>query len=131
MVVAPFVLNAYHARIAEVVGFQVVYMTGFGTAAERGYPDVGLVTQTEMVENARRIARAASIPVICDADQGYGNAINVMRTVREYEAAGVAGIHLEDQIFPKKCGHMEGKRIVPVVVDDGKVIVAPDGGSGF
>lgn len=114
MVAAPFVLNALHARIAESVGFAALYMTGFGTAAERGYPDVGLVTQTEMAENARYIAGAVNVPVICDADTGYGNPINVTRTIREYEAAGVAGCHLEDQVFPKKCGFFEGKLVIPV-----------------
>jgi 2-methylisocitrate lyase-like PEP mutase family enzyme len=114
MVVAPFVLNAYHAKIAAMVGFPVAYMTGFGTAAERGYPDVGLLTQTEMVQNARYIADAVDIPVICDADTGYGNAINVTRTIRDYESAGVAGCHIEDQVFPKKCGFFEGKLVVPM-----------------
>ena len=114
MVVAPFVLNALHAKIAESVGFQAVYMTGAGTAAERGFPDVGLLTMTEMVANAKYIANAIDIPVICDADTGYGNPLNVQRTVREYEAAGVAGIHLEDQLFPKKCGFFEGKQVILV-----------------
>jgi 2-methylisocitrate lyase-like PEP mutase family enzyme len=114
MVTAPFVLNAYHGKIAESVGFEAVYMTGFGTAAERGYPDVGLVTHTEMAQNARYIASAVGVPVICDADTGYGNPINVTRTIREYEAAGVAGCHIEDQVFPKKCGFFEGKLVVPV-----------------
>ena len=112
MVVAPFVLNALHAKIAESVGFQAVYMTGAGTAAERGFPDVGLLTMTEMVANAKYIANAVDIPVICDADTGYGNPLNVQRTVREYESAGVAAIHLEDQVFPKKCGFFEGKQVV-------------------
>lgn len=111
--VAPFCLNALHAKIAEAAGFEAVYMTGAGTAAERGFPDVGLLTQTEMVHNARFIARAVSVPVVCDADTGYGNAINVRRTVREYEDAGVAGIHIEDQVFPKKCGFFEGKQVIP------------------
>ena len=114
MVVAPFVLNALHAKIAESVGFQAVYMTGTGTAAERGFPDVGLLTMTEMVANAKYIANAIDIPVICDADTGYGNPLNVQRTVREYEAAGVAAVHLEDQLFPKKCGFFEGKQVIPV-----------------
>ena len=114
MVAAPFVLNAFHAQIAASLGFQAVYMTGFGTAAERGYPDVGLVTQTEMVQNARYIASAVDVPVLCDADTGYGNAINVTRTVREYEAAGIAGCHFEDQVFPKKCGFFEGKLVIPL-----------------
>ena len=114
LIVAPFVMNALHARIAESVGFDAVYMTGAGTAAERGFPDVGLLTMTEMTANARYIANAVDIPVICDADTGYGNALNVQRTVREYEAAGVAAIHLEDQAFPKKCGFFEGKQVVPM-----------------
>ena len=113
MVVAPFVLNAFHAKIAEATGFEAVYMTGSGTAAERGFPDVGLITQTEMVQNARYIAKAVSVPVVCDADTGYGNPINVWRTVGEYEDAGVAAIHIEDQVFPKKCGFFEGKGVIP------------------
>ena len=113
LVVAPFVLNALHAKIAEATGFDAVYMTGSGTAAERGYPDVGLLTQTEMVQNARYIARAVSVPVVCDADTGYGSPINVWRTVQEYEDAGVAAIHIEDQLFPKKCGFFEGKQVIP------------------
>ena len=126
MVVAPFVLNAYHARIAESMGFPAVYMTGFGTAAECGYPDVGLVTQTEMVQNARYIASAVQVPLICDADTGYGNPINVTRTIREYEAAGVAGCHIEDQVFPKKCGFFEGKQVVPMAEHVQKLRAALD-----
>ena len=113
MVVAPFILNALHAKIAESVGFDAVYMTGAGTAAERGFPDVGLLTMTEMVANAKYVANAVNIPVICDADTGYGNPLNVQRTVREYESAGVAGIHIEDQLFPKKCGFFQGKQVIP------------------
>ena len=90
MVAAPFVLHAFHAQIAERVGFQALYMTGFGTAAERGSPDVGLVTQTEVVDNARDIASAVDVPVLCDADTGYGNPVNVTRTIRAYERAGRA-----------------------------------------
>ncbi len=90
------------AVYAESVGFDAVYMTGAGTAAERGFPDVGLLTMTEMVANAKYVANAVDIPVVCDADTGYGNPLNVQRTVREYEAAGVAAIHIEDQVFPKK-----------------------------
>ncbi len=113
MVTAPFILNALHAKIAESVGFDAVYMTGAGTAAERGFPDVGLLTMTEMVANAKYVANAIEIPVVCDADTGYGNPLNVQRTVREYESAGVAGIHIEDQVFPKKCGFFEGKQVIP------------------
>jgi 2-methylisocitrate lyase-like PEP mutase family enzyme len=126
LTVAPFVLNALHAKIAESVGFKAVYMTGAGTAAEKGFPDVGLLTMTEMVANAKYIASAVNIPVVCDADTGYGNALNVQRTVREYEAAGVAGIHIEDQLFPKKCGFFEGKQVVPLEEHVQKVRAALD-----
>ena len=113
MVVAPFILNALHAKIAESLGFDAVYMTGSGTSAEKGFPDVGMLTMTEMVTNAKYIANAVDIPVVCDADTGYGNPLNVQRTVREYESAGVAGIHIEDQLFPKKCGFFQGKQVIP------------------
>ena len=126
MVVAPFCLNAYHAKIAQLVGFEAVYMTGWGTAAERGYPDVGLLTLTEMVENARYIAGAVDLPVIADADTGYGNPVNVWRTVREHEQAGVAGIHLEDQVFPKKCGFFQGKQVIPLEENVQKIKAALD-----
>jgi 2-methylisocitrate lyase-like PEP mutase family enzyme len=113
MVLAPGCYDALGARLVEEAGFSAVYMSGFASAASRlGRPDVGLMTLTEMVDNARRIAQAVAIPVIADADTGYGNPINVIRTVREYESAGVAAIHLEDQLMPKKCGHMEGKQLV-------------------
>jgi 2-methylisocitrate lyase-like PEP mutase family enzyme len=114
MVVAPFVYDALQAKIAERLGFEAVYMTGFGTAAARGFPDLGLLTMTEMVENARTIARSVAIPVICDADTGYGNPINVRRTVREYEAAGAAALHIEDQVWPKRCGFLAGKQVLPM-----------------
>ena len=126
LIVAPFILNALHAKIAEEVGFEAVYMTGCGTAAERGFTDVGLLTMTEMVANAKYIAQAVDIPVICDADTGYGNPINVRRTVREYEMAGVAGIHLEDQVFPKKCGFFEGKQVIPMEEHVQKIKAALD-----
>ena len=126
MIVAPFVMNALHARIAESVGMDAVYMTGAGTAAERGFPDVGMLTMTEMVTNAKYIANAVEIPVICDADTGYGNALNVQRTVREYESAGVAGIHFEDQVFPKKCGFFEGKQVIPMEEHAQKIRAALD-----
>ena len=126
LTVAPFVMNGLHARIAESVGFNAVYMTGAGTAAEKGFPDVGLLSMTEMVTNAKYIANAVSIPVVCDADTGYGNALNVQRTVREYEAAGVAGIHIEDQQFPKKCGFFEGKQVIPMEEHVQKIKAALD-----
>jgi 2,3-dimethylmalate lyase len=113
IVVAPFAFDAMQAKIIEQTGFPAVYMTGFGTAAARGYPDVGLITMSEMVQNAGYLASAVSVPVIADADTGYGNPLNVRRTVREYEKAGMAAIHVEDQVWPKKCGFMEGKRVIP------------------
>ncbi|MFZ0973703.1 MAG: isocitrate lyase/PEP mutase family protein [Solirubrobacteraceae bacterium] len=114
MVLAPGCYDALGARLIEEAGFPAAYMTGFGTAASQlGRPDIGLMSLTEMVDNAHRIAEAVDIPVIADADTGYGNSINVIRTVREYEAAGVSAIHLEDQVMPKRCGHMEGKVVVP------------------
>jgi 2-methylisocitrate lyase-like PEP mutase family enzyme len=114
VVLAPGVYNALFAKAVEHIGFDAVYVTGFGTAARYGYPDVGLITQTEMAQNLKHICRATNLPVIADADTGYGNVINVRRTVREYERAGVAGFHIEDQVFPKKCGFMEGKEVIPM-----------------
>ena len=113
MVVAPFVYDALQAKLAERVGFEAVYMTGFGTAAARGFPDLGLLTMSEMVENVRTIARSVQIPVICDADTGYGNPVNVWRTVNEYERAGAAALHIEDQVWPKRCGFLAGKQVIP------------------
>jgi len=114
MVVAPGAYDGITAKLVEQAGFPAVYMTGAGTAATNGYPDYGLVTMTEMVENAGRIAAAVQLPVIADADTGYGNELNVVRTVREYEQRGAAGIHIEDQGFPKKCGHLDDKVIIPL-----------------
>ena len=113
MVVAPGAYDCITAKLIEQAGFATVYMTGAGTAATLGYPDFGLVTLSEMVANAGRIAAAVELPVIADADTGYGNELNAFRTVREFERSGVAGIHIEDQEFPKKCGHLEGKQIIP------------------
>jgi 2-methylisocitrate lyase-like PEP mutase family enzyme len=113
MVLAPGCYDALGARLVEEAGFPAAYMTGFGSSASRlGRPDVGLLTMSEMVDNARRIARAVEIPVIADADTGYGNQLNVIRTVQDYEAAGVAALHIEDQVMPKKCGHLEGKQVI-------------------
>jgi 2,3-dimethylmalate lyase len=112
-IVAPGAFDPLAARLVEEAGFAAVYMTGFGTsAALLGRPDVGLLTMTEMADNASRIAACVDIPVIADADTGYGNPLNVIRTVGVYEAAGVAGLHIEDQVAPKKCGHMEGKQVI-------------------
>jgi carboxyvinyl-carboxyphosphonate phosphorylmutase len=115
ILVAPGAYDAFSAKLIEAAGFDAVYMTGFGTAAGIfGLPDIGLLTMTEMVENARRIADSVGVPVIADADTGYGNHLNVIRTVEEYEKAGVAGIQIEDQVSPKRCGHMEGQKIIPI-----------------
>jgi carboxyvinyl-carboxyphosphonate phosphorylmutase len=112
-VVAPGAYDALSARLVEQAGFDAVYMTGFGTSASLlGQPDVGLLSFVEMVDQARRLAEAVEVPLIADADDGYGNPINVTRTVRAYEAAGVAGLHLEDQLSPKRCGHLEGKQLI-------------------
>jgi 2-methylisocitrate lyase-like PEP mutase family enzyme len=113
LIVAPGAFDPLAARCVEAAGFGAVYMTGFGTAAALlGRPDVGLVTMTEMADNAARIAACVDIPLIADADTGYGNPINVIRTVGAFEAAGAAGIHLEDQVAPKKCGHLDGKAVI-------------------
>ena len=116
LLVAPGAYDALSARLIAQAGFPAVYMTGFGTAASvLGQPDVGLLTMSEMVSCAAALAAVVGDrPLIADADTGYGNPINVRRTVREYERAGVAAIHIEDQVWPKKCGHMEGKQVISV-----------------
>ena len=117
----PGCYNALSARILADVGFPAVYMTGYGTSLSLlGMPDTGLATMTEMHLNARYIANAVAVPVIADADNGYGNAINVMRAVREYIGTGVAGIHIEDQAIPKRCGHVAGRRVIPIEEAVGK-----------
>jgi len=117
----PGCYDALSARILETVGFPLLYMTGYGTSlALLGLPDAGLATMTEMHLNARYIAGAVRAPVIADADNGYGNAINVIRTVREYIGTGVAGIHIEDQAIPKRCGHVAGRRVIPLEEAVGK-----------
>jgi 2-methylisocitrate lyase-like PEP mutase family enzyme len=113
LLVAPGAYDCIGARVIEQAGFAAVYMTGAGTAATLGYPDYGLVTMSEMADNAGRLAAAVRLPVIADADTGYGNELNVTRTVREYQRRGVAGLHIEDQGFPKKCGHLDDKTVIP------------------
>src|SRR5439155_2814929 len=114
LIVAPGAYDGFSARLIEAAGFRCVYMTGAGTAASHlGQPDLGLATLTEMANHAAHLAACVTLPVIADADTGYGNELNVVRTVREYEKAGVAGLHIEDQGFPKKCGHLDDKEIVP------------------
>src|SRR5437660_2736560 len=116
LLVAPGAYDGLSARLIAQAGFSLIYMTGFGTAASvLGQPDVGLLTMSEMVGRAGALASVlGDLPLIADADTGYGNPINVRRTVREYEHAGVAGLHIEDQVWPKKCGHMEGKQVIPM-----------------
>lgn len=114
LVIAPGAYDCITARTIEMAGFPACYMTGSGTAASLGYPDYGLVTMSEMAANAARIAGAIKLPLIADADTGFGNELNVTRTVRTYEAAGVAALHIEDQDFPKKCGHLNNKSIIPL-----------------
>lgn len=113
MVIAPGAFDGLTAKLVQQAGFPAVYMTGAGTSVAHGYPDFGLLTMTEMVANAGRMVRSAGIPLIADADTGYGNELNAFRTVQEYESAGVAGIHIEDQVSPKRCGHLDDKEIVP------------------
>lgn len=127
MVVAPGAHDAMTAKIIGRLEFDAVYMTGYGQSASHlGQPDVGLMTMSEMVARAANIVEAAGVPVIADADTGFGNAVNVMRTVREYEKAGVAVIQLEDQVMPKKCGHMIGREIIPMDEMVGKIKAAVD-----
>jgi carboxyvinyl-carboxyphosphonate phosphorylmutase len=112
-ILAPGAFDCFSARLIEAAGFPAVYMTGFGTAASHlGRPDVGLLGMSEMVDQARRIVASVQVPLIADADTGYGNPINVVRTVKAYEDAGVAALHLEDQVAPKRCGHMPGKQVI-------------------
>ncbi|HEX6560404.1 MAG TPA: isocitrate lyase/PEP mutase family protein [Nitrososphaera sp.] len=114
IIVLPGVFDALSARIAEQVGFEAMFQTGYGSsAALLGMPDFGFLNAGETVDNARRIIRAVSVPVLVDADTGYGNPLNVWRLVRDLEALGAAGIFLEDQIWPKRCGHMVGKDVIP------------------
>lgn len=112
MVVAPGAYDAITARAIQYAGFPAAYMTGAGTSMSLGYPDFGLLTMTEMVDAAARINRSIDIPLIADGDTGYGNELNVVRTVQEHERAGTAGIHIEDQVSPKRCGHLDDKEVV-------------------
>lgn len=113
IIMAPGAYDAWSARLIEKAGFSAVYMTGYGVSASvLGRPDIGLISMQEMAEAAKNICACTEVPVIADADNGYGNTLNVIRTVTEYEMAGVAGIQLEDQVMPKRCGHMEGKQVI-------------------
>ncbi len=123
----PGVANALGARIVQDLGFEAVYLTGAGVAnTEFGVPDLGLVTMTEMVEAAHRITDVCDLPVVMDIDTGFGNALNVRRTIREVERAGIAAVQIEDQVFPKKCGHFAGKAVIPAAEMAAKVRAAAD-----
>jgi 2-methylisocitrate lyase-like PEP mutase family enzyme len=113
LLIAPGAYDGLTAMLVAQAGFPAVYMTGAGTSVAHGYPDFGLLTATEMVANAARMVRAVDVPVIADVDTGYGNELNVVRTVRDFEQAGVAAIHIEDQVAPKRCGHLDDKEVVP------------------
>src|SRR3954453_4967471 len=127
-VLMPGVYDALTARIAARVGFDIVFISGYSVSAARlGEPDFGFLTQTEMADAARSVCRVSNAPVIVDADTGYGNAVNVLRTVRDLQDAGAAGVFLEDQVWPKKCGHMAGKRVVPTEEHAAKIRAAVDG----
>lgn len=126
MTLAPGAYDGLTATLIDHAGFPAVYMTGSGTSGAHGLPDFGLLTLTEMVQNANRIDASVSVPVIADADTGYGNVLNVFRTVREFERAGIAAIHIEDQEFPKKCGHLDNKKIIPLEDYIAKIRAAVD-----
>ncbi|HEX7127710.1 MAG TPA: oxaloacetate decarboxylase [Thermodesulfobacteriota bacterium] len=127
IVVAPGAYDALVARLIEQAGFEAVYLSGAGVSYTRlGRPDIGLLSFTEMVQVCEAMAEAVGIPVIADGDTGYGNALNVQRTVRAYERAGVAAIQLEDQTFPKRCGHLSGKAVAPADEMVGKIKAACD-----
>src|SRR5438132_3415262 len=125
IILAPGVHDPLSARIVERLGFDVVYMGGAATSLGMlGLADFGLTTATEIETNAKNIASVTSLPLIADSDNGYGNAVNVMRTVKDYIRAGAAGIHIEDQVLPKRCGHLKGKRFITIEEMVGKVRAA-------
>ena len=127
IIMAPGAYDCITAKLIETAGFPAVYMTGAGTSVARlGYPDLALATMTEMLDNAGAIADAVDVPVIADADTGYGGVLNVRRTVRQYERSGVAALHIEDQDFPKRCGHLDDKRVIPVGDMVQKILAAVD-----
>ena len=127
LLMAPGAYDVLSAKVIEMAGFDAVYMTGYGTSASMlGQPDVGLLTMNEMVEHARNIAQAVDIPVLADGDTGYGNPLNIRRTVSEYERAGVCAIQLEDQVFPKRCGHMLGRKVIAMEEMVQKIKAATD-----
>jgi 2-methylisocitrate lyase-like PEP mutase family enzyme len=126
ILVAPGVFDGLSAHLARRAGFQVVYASGGAIARSIGYPDLGLIAMPEMVERLRQIVEAAAVPVLADADTGFGTALHTRRTVNAYERAGLAGLHIEDQGFPKRCGHLAGKTLIPAAEMVGKIRAALD-----
>jgi 2-methylisocitrate lyase-like PEP mutase family enzyme len=124
LLLAPGAFDGLSARLVEEAGFEAVYLSGGSVARSTGMPDLGLMTMSEVIERARQVVSAVRIPVIADADTGYGNALNVVRTVREFERTGVAAIHIEDQVTPKRCGHLDGKEVIPLNEMEGKLKAA-------
>jgi 2-methylisocitrate lyase-like PEP mutase family enzyme len=124
LLVAPGCFDGLSARLVEEAGFEAAYLSGGAVARSMGIPDIGLVTMSEVIERAAQVASTVKIPIIADADTGYGNAINLVRTVREFERTGVAAIHIEDQITPKRCGHLDGKEIIPLAEMENKLEAA-------
>lgn len=124
LLVAPGCFDGLSARLVEEAGFEAAYLSGGAVARSMGLPDIGLVTMSEVIERAAQVVSAVRIPVIADADTGYGNAVNLVRTVREFERIGVAAIHIEDQVTPKRCGHLDGKEVVPLAEMENKLAAA-------
>ena len=124
LLLAPGAFDGLSARLVEEAGFEAVYLSGGAVARSFGVPDIGLLTMSEVIERARQVVSAVKIPVIADADTGYGNALNLVRAVREFERAGVAAIHIEDQVTPKRCGHLEGKEVISLAEMEQKLVAA-------
>ena len=124
LLVAPGCFDGLSARLVEEAGFEAAYLSGGAVARSMGVPDIGLVTMSEVIERAAQVVAAVKIPVIADADTGYGNAVNLVRSVREFERTGVAAIHIEDQITPKRCGHLDGKEVIPLAEMEKKLQAA-------
>src|ERR1041385_9184846 len=114
LLIAPGCFDGLSARLVEEAGVEAAYLSGGAVARSMGIPDIGLVTMSEVIERAAQVVSAVKIPIIADADTGYGNAVNLVRAVREFERTGAAAIHIEDQITPKRCGHLDGKEVIPL-----------------
>jgi 2-methylisocitrate lyase-like PEP mutase family enzyme len=124
LLVAPVCFDGLSARLIEEAGFEAAYLSGGAVARSMGIPDIGLVTMSEVIDRAAQVVAAVKIPIIADADTGYGNAVNLVRSVREFERTGVAAIHIEDQITPKRCGHLDGKEVIPLAEMEKKLQAA-------